>query len=167
MKLINLGNYLLSQTTLLRWLTFLLRSLTVTLTVLLFWIYLLLLTLAFVLQWLSFHWEILIILLHQFPLTFRQTLNGMSPWLAAACTTAIVHWNHFFSLYQQNKSSESKVKFRQDSNRCKRVLGATKLAYANKTNESITSQTVGSQDFWWIANNFSIKQPAGVVFCIW
>ena len=90
-KLINLGNYLLSQTTLLRWLTFLLRSLTVTLTVLLFWIYLFLLTLAFVLQWFSFHWEILIILLHQFPLTFHQTLNGMSPWLAAACTTAIVH----------------------------------------------------------------------------
>ena len=36
-----------------------------------------LLTLAFFLQWLSFHWEILIILLSQFPLTFNQTQNLM------------------------------------------------------------------------------------------
>ena len=42
-----------------------------TLTVLLFWIYLFLLTLVFVLQWLSLHWEILIMLLSQFPLTFQ------------------------------------------------------------------------------------------------
>ena len=43
----------------------------VTLTVLLFWIYFFLLTLVFVLQWLFLHWEILIILLSQFPLTFQ------------------------------------------------------------------------------------------------
>ena len=40
-------------------------------TVLLFWIYLFLLTLLFVLQWLSLHWEILIMLLCQFPLTLQ------------------------------------------------------------------------------------------------
>ena len=57
--------------TLLRWLTFLLRSLTVTVTVLLFWFYFCLLTLVFVLQWLSLHWKILIMLLSQFPLTFQ------------------------------------------------------------------------------------------------
>ena len=34
------------------------------------------------------------------------------PWFSAACGAAIVHRNHFFHLYQQNKSSESKVKFR-------------------------------------------------------
>ena len=50
-------------------LTFLLVSLTVTITVLLFWVYFFLLTLVFVLQWLSLHWEIL--LLSQFPLTFQ------------------------------------------------------------------------------------------------
>ena len=55
-------------------------------------------------------------------------------------------------MYQQNKSSDSKVKFRQASNRCKRVLEAAKLAYANKTKESITSQTLGSGDFRLIAN---------------
>ena len=47
-----------------------------------------------------------------------------------------------------SKSSESKVKFRQASNRCKRVLEAAKLAYATKTKESITSQKLGSRDFW-------------------
>ena len=76
-----------------------------------------------------------------------------SPWFSAACAAAIVHRNHFFHLYQQNKSSESKVKFRQASNCCKRVLEAAKLAYATKTKESITSQKFGSRDFWRIANS--------------
>ena len=56
-------------------------------------------------------------------------------------------------MYQREKSSDSKLKFRQASNRCKRVLEAAKLAYANKTKESITSQKLGSQDFWQIANS--------------
>ena len=51
-----------------------------------------------------------------------QVKPQSSPWFSAACAAAIVHRNHFFRLYQQNKSSESKVKFRQASNRCKRVL---------------------------------------------
>ena len=59
----------LSQMTLLRWLTFLLRSLTLTLTDLHLWIYLFLLMVVFVLQWVSFHWKILIMLFSQFPLT--------------------------------------------------------------------------------------------------
>ena len=77
----------------------------------------------------------------------------MSPWFSASCATAIVHRNHFFHLYQKDKSSDSKVKFRQASNRCKRVLEAGKLAYANKTKESITSKKLGSHDFWRIANS--------------
>ena len=35
-----------------------------------------------------------------------------SPWFSAASTAAIVHRNNFFCLYQKDKSSESKVKFR-------------------------------------------------------
>ena len=49
-----------------------------------------------------------------------------SSWFSAACATAIIHRNHFFRLYQQNKSSESKIKFRQASNCCKRVLEVNK-----------------------------------------
>ena len=80
-----------------------------------------------------------------------------SPWLSAACAAAIVHRNHFFRLYQKDKSSDSKVNFKQASNRCKRVLEAAKLAYTNKAKESITSQKLGSWDFWRIANSVLTK----------
>ena len=58
-----------------------------------------------------------------------------------------------FSFLPKDKSSDSKVKFREASNRCKRVLEAAKLTYANKTKESITSHKLGSRDFWQIANS--------------
>ena len=61
----------------------------------------------------------------------------------------IVHRNHFFHLYQQNKSSESKVKLRQASNRCKRVVGVPKIACASETKESFTNQKLSSQDCWY------------------
>ena len=52
-------------------------------------------------------------------------------------------------MYQQNKSPESKGKFRQASNHCKKILEVAKLAYVNKTKESqkVISQKVGSRDF--------------------
>ena len=77
-----------------------------------------------------------------------QVKPRSSPWFSAACAAAIVHRNHFFSLYQKDKSSDSNVKFRQASNCCKMVLQAAKLAYANKTKESTTSQKRGFPDFW-------------------
>ena len=40
---------------------------------------------------------------------------------------------------------------------CKRVLEAAKVAYATKTKESISSQKLGSRDFWRIANSFLKK----------
>ena len=55
--------------TLLRWLIFLLRSVTVILTVLLFWIYFFLLMLVLVLQWLSLHWKFLIV---DFPINSKR-----------------------------------------------------------------------------------------------
>ena len=75
---------------------------------------------------------------------------------------AIIHRNLFSRLYQQNKSSEYKLKFRQVSNRCKRVLEAAKLAYANKTKESINSQKRGSRAFWRIANNVLNKGKSAI-----
>ena len=78
--------------------------------------------------------------------TKYQVRPRSSPWFSAACAAAIVHKNHFFRLYQKNKSSDSKVKFRPTSNHCKRVLEVAKLACANKTQESITSQKLGSGD---------------------
>ena len=43
-----------------------------------------------------------------------------------------------------------------------RVLEATKTAYANKTKESITSQKLGSQDFWQIANSVLNKGKSAI-----
>ena len=42
------------------------------------------------------------------------------------------HRNHFFCLHQQNKYSESNVKFWQVSNCCKRILEAAELVYVTK-----------------------------------
>ena len=82
-----------------------------------------------------------------------QVRPHWSPWFSGACAAAIVHRDHLFCLHKKDKSSDSKVKFRQARNRCKRVLEAAKLEYANKTKESISSQKLGSQDFWQIANS--------------
>ena len=62
-----------------------------------------------------------------------QVKPHSSPWFSAACAAVMAQRNHFFRFYQKDKSSDSKVKFRQASNHCKRVLEAAKLAYANKT----------------------------------
>ena len=99
--------YNFSQTTLLKWLTFLLGSQTVILIVQLFWIYLFLLTLVFY---------------NAMALPPLWNFEQDAPFYL------------FFRLYQQNKSSESKVKFGQASNYWKRVLEAAKhraLAYAS------------------------------------
>ena len=91
-----------------------------------------------------------------------QVKPHSSSWFSAACAAAIVHINHFFSLRQREKSSDSTVKFRRTSNHCKRVLEAAKLAYANKTKESITSQKLGSHDFWQIANSVLNKSKSAI-----
>ena len=78
------------------------------------------------------------------------------------CCCIIVHRNHFFRLYQREKSSDAKVKFRQASNCCKRVLEAAKLAYASKTKESITSQKLSFHDFWRTANSVLKKGKSAI-----
>ena len=75
-----------------------------------------------------------------------QVKPHSSPWFSAACAAAIVHRNHFFCLYQQNKSSESKL----SSDRLVIVAqGFLKLPnlYMPIKQESIISQKLDSQDF--------------------
>ena len=86
-----------------------------------------------------------------------QVKPHLFPWFSAACAAVIAYRNRFFHLHQQNKSSESKVKFRQASNRCKRVLEAAKLTYATKIKESNTSQKLGSRTFGELLIVFSAK----------
>ena len=90
-----------------------------------------------------------------------QVKPHSSPWFSVACGAVIVHRNHFFRLYQREKS-DSKVNFRQASNRCKRVLDAAKLAFANKTKESITSQKLSSRGFLRIANSVLNKGKSAI-----
>ena len=60
----------------------------------------------------------------------------------------LISHKSLFCLYQQNKSSESKVKFTK-AHYCKAtVVEAVKLAYPNKTKESFTSQKPGCWDFY-------------------
>ena len=53
--------------------------------------------------------------------------HNSSPWFSAACAAFIVHRNHFFHLYQRDKSSDSKVKFRRASNCYKWFLKLPKM----------------------------------------
>ena len=80
-----------------------------------------------------------------------------SPQFSAVCAAAIVHTTHFSRLHQQKKSSESKVKFRQAKDHCKRVLEAAKLAYAIKTKDFITSQKMVLGTFGKLPIVFSTK----------
>ena len=86
------------------------------------------------------------------------------PWFSDSCAAAIVYRSYLIRLYQQNISSESKVKFRQASNHCKWVFEAAKLAYDTKTKEPIFSQKLGSSDFWWIANSVINKSKYSLTY---
>ena len=86
-----------------------------------------------------------------------QVKPHSSRWFSAACAAVIFHRNNFFRLYQKEKASDFKAKFRQASNRCKRIFEVAKLAYANKTKDSITFQKLGSRDFWRLVIVFSTK----------
>ena len=92
----------------------------------------------------------------------RQNIFKLSASAAASVFFEWVQVGIDFCLYQKGKSSESKVNFRQVSNHCKRVLQAAKLVYANKTKEPITSQKLGSWDFWEIANSVLNKGKSAI-----
>ena len=65
-------------------------------------------------------------------------------------------------MHGKDRSSASKVNFRQASNWWKRFLEASKRAYGNKTKQSITSQKCGSRDFWIIANSVLNKGKSAI-----
>ena len=56
-----------------------------------------------------------------------QVKPHSSPWFSDACALLPVYRNHFLHLYRKDKSSDSKVKFRQATNHCNRILEAAKL----------------------------------------
>ena len=82
--------------------------------------------------------------------------------MVCSCLCCCHSLKKFFRLYQQDKSSESKLKFRQASNRCRWVLEAARLVYVNKTNKFITSQNFGSRDSWRIANSVLNRDKSAI-----
>ena len=78
-----------------------------TVTVLLFWIYFFLLTLVFHVQWLSLHWEISIMLLSLFPLTFHQTQKGMPHFIAQLMTVLVLIGMIFLMIWEMFHGSIS------------------------------------------------------------
>ena len=52
-----------------------------------------------------------------------------------------------------SESCESETKFRKAINCCRWIPKASKLTFANKTKDFITSKKLGSRDFWGIANS--------------
>ena len=86
-----------------------------------------------------------------------QVKPHSSPWFSAACAAAIVHRNHFFRLYQQNKSSESKVKFRQASNVAKGFLKLPNLHTLLKQNSPSLPRNLALGTFGKLLIVFSTK----------
>ena len=79
------------------------------------------------------------------------------PWSSAPCTAAIVHRNHFFYLYQKDKSSESKLNFRQANDRCERVLEAANLHKLIKQNSPSLPRNLALRTFGELPVVFSTK----------
>ena len=73
-------------------------------------------------------------------------------------------YKSFFCLYQHNKSSESKVKFRRASNRCERIPQDAKVGYANKIKAFMTSQKPGSREIWRIAQRILKNGESAILF---
>ena len=73
-------------------------------------------------------------------------------------------YKSFFCLYQHNKSSVSKVKFRRATNRCERIPQDAKVGYANKIKTFMTSQKPGSREIWRIAQRILKDGESAILF---
>ena len=82
-----------------------------------------------------------------------QVKPHSSPWFSPACAAAISHRNHYFHQYRRDNSFDNKRLFTAARNRCRKVLNNAKLRYAELTKSRISSQKLGSRDFWKIFNN--------------
>ena len=81
-----------------------------------------------------------------------QARPNSSPWFSPACAAAIAHRNHYFHTYKSQPNAENRDLLRKASNSCKRVLNNAKSSYADRTHIRISSQKLGSRDFWRIYN---------------
>ena len=76
-----------------------------------------------------------------------------SPWFSPACAAAIAHRNHYFHIFQHSDTDDNKRLFATARNNCKRVIQDAKSEYERNVHDRLTSQKIGSHDFWSIYNN--------------
>ena len=107
-------------------------------------------------QWINLGMEIYI------PSRTYQIKAHSQPWYTPACAAAIAHRNHFFKKYHLLGTLDSKRLFREARNRCKRVLEDAKQQYANSVACSISTQRLGSRDFWRIANSVLNRNKSSI-----
>ena len=91
-----------------------------------------------------------------------QVKPHSSPWFSAACAAAIVHRNHFFRLYTKEKNL---LILRESSDRLVIVAkGFSKLPNLQMLikQEPITSQKLGSRNFWRIAKSVLNKGKSAI-----
>ena len=89
-----------------------------------------------------------------------QARPNSSPWFSPACAAAIAHRNHYFHTYKSQPNAENRDLLRKASNSCKRVLNNAKSSYADRTHIRISSQKLGSRDFWRIYNGIVNKNKS-------
>ena len=91
-----------------------------------------------------------------------QVVSFISIVLSCFCC-CIAHRNNFFCLRQQSISSASSIQSEAQTlsgNSGKKVLEAAKLGYANKREESVFSQKLGSPSFSQITSSVSTQVNA-------
>ena len=83
--------------------------------------------------------------------SFQQAPHSQ-PWFTAECATAICQRNFYFHK-NQRQDYRNLVLFKAAFRRCKRTFDLARDRYAKQTRESISSQKLGSKDFWRICNS--------------
>ena len=81
-----------------------------------------------------------------------QVRPATQPWFTPECSAAIAHRNHYFHRYQRSMTTTNLRLFRQARASCKRVLLTAKANYASHTRSLVSSQRLGTKDFWKICN---------------
>jgi len=86
-----------------------------------------------------------------------QVRPHSSPWFSPACAAAIAHRNHHFHLFRREDSIENKRLFSTARNRCKNVLQNARDNYQESVKAKISTQRLGSREFWKIFNSVTKK----------
>ena len=91
-----------------------------------------------------------------------QVKPHSSPWFSPACAAAIAHRNHYFHIFQRSDTDDNKRLFATARNNCKRVIHDAKSEYERNVHDRLTSQKIGSRDFWRIYNSFANKGKSSI-----